>query len=88
MLATRWVNNSMQDDWDLDTESITVEQLYEEELLLLREQRERLLAANTAASKRTAKRIQIVIDYFRKRLERHTEDCLLTEGAPPHATLH
>lgn len=88
MLAAGWVNNSMQDDWDLDMEAITVEQLYEEELLLLCEQRERLLSINTAASKRTAKKIQIVIDYFRKRLQRHTEDILLAEGAPPHATLH
>lgn len=49
-------------------ETISVEQLFEEELAALEEQHQRLIDQNTFDSRHTAQKIANVIEYFKLRL--------------------
>ena len=49
-------------------ESISVEQLFEEELAALEDQHQRLIDENTFDSRHTAQKIANVIEYFKLRL--------------------
>lgn len=51
------------------TESVTVAELYEEELVALEEQRQKLIEENTQESRLTAQKLDHIIEYFQLRLE-------------------
>lgn len=68
-------------------ETISVEQLFQEELDALREQYDILIDKGTNTSLRAAEDLEHVIRYFEARLGQTTE--LYYEGAPgPDDTLH
>jgi hypothetical protein len=50
-------------------ETVSVEQLFEEELEALEEQHQRLIDENTFQSRQTAQKIEAVIEYFNLRLD-------------------
>jgi len=50
-------------------QSVTVEELFEEELAALEEHHQKLLDENTFQSRQTAQKIEAVIEYFNLRLD-------------------
>lgn len=68
-------------------ETVTVEQLFQEELDALREQYDTLIEKGTATSLTAAENLEHVIQYFEARLGQQTE--LYFEGGPgPDDLLH
>lgn len=70
-------------------DAITIAELYEEELELLKEQHAHLVAKNTASAALAADSLTHVINYFRVRLG--LEDSVDLEdlyGSGPSGTLH
>ena len=67
-------------------ETVTVAELFEEELAALEEQHELLLEENTFESRTTAKKLSHVIEYFKSRLgiEEEHDDYV----NPGNSTLH
>ena len=69
-------------------ETVSVEQLFEEELAALEEQHQRLLDENTFESRQTAQKIANVIEYFQLRLGVIEETIDEVYGVSKHNTLH
>jgi len=69
-------------------ETVTVAQLFEEELEALEEQYDTLIEEDTQTSKLTAQKIANVIEYFKLRLGVLEASLEETYGAAPHRTLH
>ena len=69
-------------------ETVSVEQLFEEELAALEEQHQRLLDENTFESRQTAQKIANVIEYFKLRLGVIEETIDEVYGVSKHNTLH
>lgn len=69
-------------------ETISVEQLFEEELEALVAQHEKLIAENTKDSMLIAERILPVIEYFKARLGLLEESVDEMYGVPENHTLH
>jgi len=69
-------------------ETVSVEQLYEEELEALEEQHQKLLDENTFESRQTAQKIANVIEYFKVRLGIVNETIDEVYGVPKNNTLH
>ena len=66
-------------------ETVTVAELFEEELAALEEQHELLLEENTFESRTTAKKLSHVIEYFKSRLGIEEHDDYVDPG---NNTLH
>lgn len=66
-------------------ETVTVAQLFEEELEALEEQHEMLIERNTHESRLTAIKIEHVMEYLRARLDSSIEDAY---GVTDKKTLH
>jgi hypothetical protein len=69
-------------------ETVSVEQLFEEELAALEEQHQRLIDENTFDSRRTAQKIANVIEYFKLRLGVLEETMEEVYGVDENKTLH
>ena len=69
-------------------ETVSVEQLFEEELAALEEQHQRLLDENTFDSRQTAQKIANVIEYFKLRLGVLDETLDEAYGVGSDKTLH
>ena len=69
-------------------ETVSVEELFEEELAALEEQHQKLLEENSVDSKRVAQRIACVIEYFKARLGVIEETMEELYGASSNKTLH
>jgi len=69
-------------------ETVSVEQLYEEELEALEEQHQKLIDENTFESRQTAQKIANVIEYFKVRLGIVNETIDEVYGVPKNNTLH
>jgi 2-keto-4-pentenoate hydratase len=69
-------------------ETVTVAELFEEELLALEEQQQKLLAENTEGSRETAAKIAHIIEYFKLRLELLDYDIEDAYGVGSNQTLH
>lgn len=69
-------------------ETVSVEQLFEEELAALEEQHQKLLDENTFESRQTAQKIANVIEYFKLRLGVIEETMDEVYGVSKHNTLH
>ena len=69
-------------------ETVSVEQLYEEELAALEEQHQKLLDENTFQSRQTAQKIANVIEYFKVRLGIVEETVEEVYGVGGDKTLH
>ena len=68
--------------------TVTVAQLFEEELTALEGQRDRLIEENTHESRLTAKKIEHIIEYFKLRLDLLDYDIETAYGVGTDATLH
>jgi len=68
------------------TETITVQQLFEEELEALRERYDSLIGQGTDANLREAENLEHVIRYFEARLGQTTE--VYADGPNPDDTVH
>jgi len=73
---------------DYMDETVTVAQLFEEELTALEGQRDRLIEENTHESRLTAKKIEHIIEYFKLRLDLLDYDIETAYGVGTNATLH
>jgi hypothetical protein len=73
---------------DYMDETVTVAQLFEEELTALEGQRDRLIEENTHESRLTAKKIEHIIEYFKLRLDLLDYDIETAYGVGTDATLH
>ena len=69
-------------------ETVSVEQLFEEELAALEEQHQRLIDENTFDSWHTAQKIANVIEYFKLRLGVLEETLEDVYGVDENKTLH
>jgi hypothetical protein len=69
-------------------ETVSVEQLFEEELAALEEQHQRLIDENTFDSRHTAQKIANVIEYFKIRLGVLEETMEEVYGVDENKTLH
>jgi len=69
-------------------ETVTVEELFEEELLALEEQHQRLVEENTPSSREVATKIANIIEYFKLRLELLEYDINDAYGVGSSETLH
>jgi len=69
-------------------ETVSVEQLFEEELAALEEQHQRLIDENTFDSRCTAQKIANVIEYFKLRLGVLEETMEEVYGVDENKTLH
>ena len=69
-------------------ETVSVEELFEEELAALEEQHQKLLDENTFDSRQTAQKIANVIEYFKARLGQSDETMDELYGVPENHTLH
>jgi hypothetical protein len=69
-------------------ETVSVEQLFEEELAALEEQHQRLIDENTFDSRHTAQKIANVIEYFKLRLGVLEETLEDVYGVDENKTLH
>ena len=69
-------------------ETVSVEQLFEEELAALEEQHQRLIDENTFDSRHTAQKIANVIQYFQLRLGVLDETMEEVYGVSENNTLH
>ena len=69
-------------------EELTIEELFEEELLALEEQHAKLIAENTLDSRTTAQKIANVIEYFKLRLNLLDYDLNDAYGVDGKETLH
>ena len=69
-------------------ETVTVAELFEEELEALIAQHERLITENTSHSLEVANSLEHVIKYFRVRLGHTDDDLESVYGAGPEETLH
>ena len=69
-------------------ETVTVGEIFEEELLALEEQHARLIAENTHDSRLTAQKIANIIEYFKLRLELLDYDINDAYGVGSNETLH
>jgi response regulator RpfG family c-di-GMP phosphodiesterase len=69
-------------------ETVSVEQLFEEELEALEEQHQRLIDENTFESRHTAQKIANVIEYFKLRLGVSDETMDEVYGYSKNDTLH
>jgi len=69
-------------------ETVSVEQLFEEELAALEEQHQRLIDENTFDSRHTAQKIANVIEYFKLRLGVLEETMEEVYGVDENKTLH
>lgn len=69
-------------------ETVSVEQLFEEELAALEEQHQKLIDENTFDSRRTAEKIANVIQYFQLRLGVLEETMEEVYGVNENNTLH
>lgn len=70
------------------TETVSVQQLFEEELEALQDQHERLIEEDTPESTDCARKIAHVIEYFKLRLGVLEETMEQIYGAPPNRTKH
>lgn len=70
----------------MEYETVSVAELFEEELVALEEQHEELLEKNTYESRTTAAKISHVIEYFKNRLGIMDEEDYLAN--PGNNTLH
>jgi hypothetical protein len=69
-------------------ETVSVEQLFEEELAALEEQHQRLIDENTFDSRLTAQKIANVIEYFKLRLGVIEQTIDEVYGVSNNKTLH
>ena len=69
-------------------ETVSVEQLFEEELAALEEQHQRLIDENTFDSRHTAQKLANVIEYFKLRLGVLEETIEEVYGVNENKTLH
>jgi len=69
-------------------ETVSVEQLFEEELAALEQQHQRLIDENTFDSRHTAQKIANVIEYFKLRLGVLEETIEEVYGVNENKTLH
>ena len=69
-------------------ETVSVEQLFEEELAALEQQHQRLIDENTFDSRHTAQKIANVIEYFKLRLGVLEETLEDVYGVDENKTLH
>ena len=69
-------------------ETVSVEQLFEEELAALEEQHQRLIDENTFESRKTAQKIANIIEYFKLRLGVIEETMDEVYGVSGNKTLH
>lgn len=69
-------------------ETVTVAELFEEELLALEEQHKKLIEENTELAKDTAAKIAHIIEYFKLRLELLDYDIEDAYGVGSNETLH
>lgn len=69
-------------------ETVSVEQLFEEELAALEEQHQRLIDENTFDSRQTAQKIANVIEYFKLRLGVIEQTIDEVYGVSNNKTLH
>ena len=69
-------------------ETVSVEQLFEEELAALEEQHQKLIDENTYTSRQTAEKIANVIEYFKLRLGILEETMEEVYGVNENKTLH
>ena len=87
MLGQNAINNCMHED-GYTTETVSVQQLFEEELEALQDQHERLIEEDTPESVQCARKIAHVIEYFKLRLGVLEETMEQIYGAPPDKTKH
>jgi hypothetical protein len=73
---------------DYMDETVTVAQLFEEELAALEGQHGKLIEENTHESRLTAKKIEHIIEYFKLRLDLLDYDIETAYGVGTDATLH
>jgi len=69
-------------------ETVTVGEIFEEELAALEEQHQKLIDENTHESRLTAKKIEHIMEYFKLRLELLDYDINDAYGAGSNQTLH
>jgi len=69
-------------------ETVSVAELFEEELAALEEQHQRLIDENSFDSRQTAQKIANVIEYFKLRLGVLDETIDEVYGVPSNKTLH
>ena len=69
-------------------ETVSVAELFEEELAALEEQHQRLIDENSFDSRQTAQKIANVIEYFKVRLGVLDETMEEIYGVPGNKTLH
>ena len=69
-------------------ETVTIGELFEEELLALEEQHQKLIDENTQDSRLTAQKIANVIEYFKLRLDLLEYDMNDAYGVGSNETLH
>ena len=69
-------------------ETVSVAELFEEELAALEEQHQRLIDENSFDSRQTAQKIANVIEYFKVRLGVLEETMEEIYGVPGNKTLH
>lgn len=69
-------------------ETVSVEELFTEELEALEEQYNKLIDLDTAEAQSTANSLIHIITYFRVRLGLTTEDLEDVYGADPSRTIH
>ena len=69
-------------------ETVTVAELFEEELIALEEQHEKLIKENTQQSRLTAQKLENIMEYFKVRLGMIEGTMEEIYGAGPDETLH
>jgi tRNA(His) 5'-end guanylyltransferase len=69
-------------------ESVTVAELFEEELIAIEEQYDKLIEENTMDSRLTAKKLEHIIEYFKLRLQLLDYDMEDAYGVGTKQTLH
>ena len=69
-------------------ESVTVAELFEEELIAIEEQYDKLIGENTMDSRLTAKKLEHIIEYFKLRLQLLDYDMEDAYGVGTKQTLH
>jgi len=90
MLAQKVLNNfiAIPRSGIMYEETVTVAELFEEELVSLQEQHDKLVDENTHDSRLTAQKIAHIIEYFKLRLEMLDYDMEDAYGVGPRRTLH